>query len=65
MVKHYESDSTQLVDLYLALAHLWRFDTALFVLQATDGKDALNKAEKNLIDLHDATNVHHGLNRQK
>jgi len=65
-----KNKSYQLVDAFLALAWLCEFDMALFVVKTFDNDDTndqqkyseMQKAEKNLIRLHAANNVCHGLN---
>lgn len=52
----------KLADCYLALALLWGFDTALFVVRECSGATELKTTESDLIRIHDATNMRHGLN---
>ena len=59
--------SALLADCYLAWAILSgsSTDTALFVVGRCENEAMLHTVEATRIDLHDSTNMQHGLNRRK
>jgi len=62
-----ECKSALLADCYLAWTILRgsHTDTALFVVGCCENELILHTVEATRIDLHDSTNMQHGLNRRK
>jgi len=57
-----ECKSRMLADVFLALAHLCKFEVALFVYKCCENYEEMEKTERDLISEHAATNSKHGLN---
>ena len=52
----------QLVDVFVALAHLQQFKMALFLVKTCDSSRTMKHVEGDFIRFHSATNIRHGLN---